>query len=316
MRKLRKPHITLLAGALAAWAAVAAPGAAQGAVPSVAAAPLFFDDFSHADRKALLAAGWLLRSAAGHPGVPGAAWRETAIGLVDDPQQPGNRLLRLTARTDGTPAGTVQAQLCHARKLLYGTYAARVRFSDAPVAGAAGDPVVQTFYAVAPLRHDFDPEFSEIDWEYLPHGGWGSPRTRLYAISWQTVRIDPWSAYNSAHQDFGSQAGWRTLVMQVEPGAARHFLDGRLLVEHGGRNVPVVPMGIAFNLWFSPAGLLPQSRAARVYEQDVDWVLHAPGRLLDPAQVQQEVQALRTRGVSQLDTVAAADPPLDSRCDF
>jgi len=280
-----------------------------------AASGLFFDDFSEADRGALAAAGWTLRDGRGHPGVPGAAWRADAIDLIDDPARKGNRLLRLTARTDGTPAGTVQAQLCHARKLLDGTYAARVRFSDVPLSGSDGDPVVQTFYAVAPLRHAFDPEFSEIDWEYLPNGGWASERTRLYAISWQTVRIEPWQAYNSAHQAFGSHAGWHTLVMQVGGGKVRHYLDGRRLVEHGGRNVPVVPMAIAFNLWFSPGGLLPASAQPRVYEQQVDWVLHARGRLLAPAQVEAEVRALRRRGVALTDTVPPAEPSLESPCD-
>lgn len=302
--------------AAAAWLLGLAGATAQ-------AAGVFFDDFSHADRDALAAAGWTLRSGNGHPGVPGAAWRADAITLVDDPAQlpqqrrpAGNRLLRLTARTDGTPAGTVQAQLCHVRKVLQGTYAARVRFSDAPVQGADGDPVIQTFYAVAPLRHDFDPEFSEIDWEYLPNGGWGSERTRLYGISWQTARVEPWQAYNQAHEAFGSHAGWRLLVMQVAGGRTRHYLDGRLLATHGGRNVPVVPMAISFNLWFSPGGLLPASAEARVYQQDVDWVFHARGRVLGPAQVLAEVRALRRRGVAHTDSVPAAAPPLPSRCDF
>ena len=80
-----------------------------------------------------------------------------AITLVDDPERPGNRLLRLRAHTDGTPAGTVQAQACHQRKALRGTFAARVRFSAAPGAGVDGDPVVQTFYLASPLAHDYDP---------------------------------------------------------------------------------------------------------------------------------------------------------------
>lgn len=290
---------------------------ALGSAPALArTGEIFFDDFSHAGREALASAGWTLRSAAGHPGVQGAAWRDDAITLVDDPARPGNRLLRLSARTDGTPAGTVQAQLCHRRKLLDGTYAARVRFSDTPVQGVDGDPVVQTFYAVAPLRHDFDPEFSEIDWEYLPNGGWGSPRTRLYAISWQTVRIEPWQAHNSKHEAFGTHDGWRLLVMHVAGGKARHFLDGRPLVEHGGRNVPIVPMAISFNLWFSPGGLLAPSSDPRIYEQDVDWVFHARGRTLTPAQVEAEVRTLRRRGVAHQDSVPPAQPPLESRCDF
>jgi hypothetical protein len=290
------------------------------AAQAVSAAGVFFDDFNHADRAALVHGGWTLREGAGHPGVPGAGWRADAITLVDAPRDAraprANRLLRLTARTDGTPAGTVQAQVCHARKVLRGTYAARVRFSDAPLHGIDGDPVVQTFYAVAPLRHDFDPEFSEIDWEYLPNGGWGSERTRLYGISWQTARIEPWQAHNQSHQEFGSHAGWRVLVMQVEAERTRHYLDSRLLATHGGRNVPVVPMAIAFSIWFSPAGLLPAGAEARVYQQDVDWVFHARGRALTPAQVLAEVNALRRRGVAHTDSVPAVEPPLPSRCDF
>jgi hypothetical protein len=99
-------------------------------------------------------------------------------------------LLRLAARTDGTPQGTSHAQVCHARKFFEGTNAARIRFSDAPVQGPDGDVVVETFYAVSPLRFDFDPEYSELDWEYLPNGGWGDKRTRLYGVTWQTVRLD------------------------------------------------------------------------------------------------------------------------------
>jgi hypothetical protein len=42
------------------------------------------------------------------------------------------------------------------------------------------------------------------------------------------------------------------------------FLDGELRAEHGGRNYPVVPMAINFNLWFSPGGLLPGVSVRRV----------------------------------------------------
>ena len=291
------------------WAALAITGAAH-------AGGVMFDDFSYADSDAARRAGWILRDAPGHPGVPGAQWRAEAIEWVDDPARPGNRLLRLTAATDGTPAGTQQAQLCHARKYLRGTYAARVRFSDAPVAGTDGDPVIQTFYAVAPLRRDYDPEFSEIDWEYLPNGGWGSDRTRLYGISWQTVRIEPWDAVNQAHQEFGSAEGWHVLVMQVDTAGTRHYLDGRLLAQHGGRYAPAVPMAIAFSLWFSPSGLLPPGGIPRTYQQDVDWVFHAAGRQLSPAQVAGEVRRFRARRVTHVDTVAAQAPPLASPCDF
>lgn len=278
-----------------------------------AAPAVFFDDFSHADTAALQAFGWTLRSAAGHPGVPGARWSPDAVTLQ---REGATTLLRLGARTDGTPAGTVQAQLCHQRKALRGTYAARVRFGNAPLAGAGGDPVVQSFYAVAPLAHDFDPDFSEIDWEYLAQGGWGSPQTRLYAITWQTVRLEPWQSHNAAFEHKQRVDGWHTLAMQVRDDGHTHwFLDGRPLVRHGGRNVPVQPMAISFSVWFSPTGLLPRSDEPRQWAQDVDWVFFAPGRTVAPANVERQVRAWQRSGVTKLDTVPA-DPALSSRCDF
>jgi len=284
--------------------------------PLAVAGPTFFDDFGYAASADLAQGGWLVRSAAGHPGVPGASWSADALSISDDPAAPGNRLLRLTARTDGTPAGTTQAQICQARKYLYGTYAARVHFADRPQMGADGDPVIQTFYAVSPLRHAFDPQFSEIDWEYLPNGGWGSDKTRLYGISWQTVQVEPWDAHNSAHEEFRSMDGWHVLLMQADASQVRLFVDGKPVARHAGRNVPVVPMSINFNLWFSPQGLLPASAMPRVYAQDVDWVFHAADRQLSPNAVAAQVAAFRKAGTSRVDTIASPVPPLASGCDF
>lgn len=284
-----------------------------------AAAPageIFFDDFSYTDLAALQSGGWTPRSKAGHPGVPGGRWAVEGLSLGDDAALPGNRLLRLTAQTDGSGPGTQQAQLCHQRKYLEGTYAARLRFRDAPSRGVDGDPVIQTFYVVSPLKHDFDPEFSELDWEYLPNGGWGSEKPRLYGITWQTVRLEPWQAHNQSHEELGSQDGWHVLMMQILDGQTRLFIDGREVARHGGRNYPVVPMSINFNLWFSPGGLLPASAEPRVYEQDVDWVFHARNERLTPEQVMARVGALRAAGTARLDQVPPARPALESRCDF
>jgi hypothetical protein len=277
---------------------------------------VFFDDFSQVSVDALVRDGWRVRSAPGHPGIEGARWGSDTVLLVDDPQQPGNRLLRLEARTDGTPQGTSHGQLCHARKYFEGTYAARVRFSDQPAEGPDGDVVVQTFYAVSPLRFDFDPEYSELDWEYLPNGGWGDPRTRLYGVTWQTASLHPWKAYNQPLQVFRELGGWHVLVMQAGAGKTRFYLDDVQLDEHGGRNYPAVPMAISFNLWYSPGGLLPDTRVRRVYHQDIDWVFHAKDRLLSPADVASAVTRFRQGGRAHVDTVPAGDPPLASSCDI
>jgi hypothetical protein len=316
MARRRRLRQALCAGAVLALAACAQGPALRTPPMAPSTDNLFFDDFSYADITALAQHGWTVRSKPGHPGLEGALWGPGTVQLVDDPQHPGNRLLRLEARTDGVAANTYQAQLCHARKYLEGTYAARVRFSDAPVRGPDGDVVVQSFYLVSPLRFDYDPQFSEIDWEYLPNGGWGDARTRLYGIAWQTVQINPWNAYNAAHQAFRSMDGWHTLLMQVMAGKVKLFIDGAQVAEHGGRNYPVVPMSLNFNLWFSPGGELPNTRDTRVYQQDVDWVFHAKDRVLSPAEVEQAVQNLRAARISSLDKVPAASPALTSPCDI
>jgi hypothetical protein len=284
--------------------------------PPAADAGTFFDDFSHGDTAALARAGWIMRDKKGHPGIEGANWGPGTITLVPDPADASNRLLRLRARTDGTPEGTSHAQLCQARKFHEGTYAARIRFTDKPLIGPDGDVVVETFYVVSPLRFDFDPEYSELDWEYLPNGGWGNAKTRIYGVTWQTVSLHPWKAYNQPHESFRSVEGWHVLMMQVAAGKTRFYLDGVQQDEHGGRNYPAVPMSLNFNLWFSPGGLLPEERSQRVYEQDVDWVFHARNRLLSPSEVTTEVEKLREARTSFKDSVPAMNPPLASTCDF
>jgi hypothetical protein len=313
-----QPSLRVFARAIISVAFVAASAGCAGVDPGGAAKPasLFFDDFSYALPAELASGGWQVRDGVGHPGLPGGRFGAEAVTLSDDPLQAGNRVLRMTARTDGTGPNTVQAQVCHQRKYLRGTYAARIRFSDVPRAGIDGDPIIQSFYAVAPLAHAFDPDFSELDWEYLPNGGWGSDKTRLYGVSWQTVQIDPWESHNSAHEEFGSFDGWHTLLMQVTKNAVHEFVDGREVAVHDGRNVPVSPMTISFNLWFAVGGKLPTGGAARVYDEDIDWVFHARDQVLSPAEVDNRIRALRADHVTHTDTVPAADPPLQQRCDI
>jgi hypothetical protein len=277
---------------------------------------VFFDDFNYDHMAAMSANGWVIRDKTGLPGVEGAKWGPGSVTLTDDPQNPRNRVVRMTAHSDGTAAGTVMAQFCHERKYLEGTYAARVRFSGQPSVGPAGDGVVESFYLISPLKQPLDPQYSELDLEFLPNGGWGDPKTRLYSTSWQTVQLDPWNAYNQHHEDFRSFDGWHILMMQVSDGKIHYLVDGKPFDTHGGRNYPVVPMSINFNLWFIKTGLLPDNHELREYHEDVDWVFHARNRVLSPEQVDAEVKKLRNSGKDHMDTVPAANPPLPSTCDL
>src|ERR1700741_5169799 len=103
-------------------------------ISSTAAAPtaILFDDFSYTSKQQLKKNGWILRTEAGWPGVPGATWSEGGVSLHKElPLQ----FVRMTSSTEGTGATTTQTQICHQRKFFEGTYAARVRFTDAPASG-------------------------------------------------------------------------------------------------------------------------------------------------------------------------------------
>jgi len=277
---------------------------------------VFFDDFSISDKATLAEHGWTVRTQTGHPGIPDAHWDSEGVALVPDAGDPANGLLQLKASTQGGPGTTRQAQICQQRKFFEGTYAARIRFSDIPVQGPRGDVVVQSFYAVGPLRFDFDPQFSEVDWEYLPNGGWGDARTRLYGVSWQTVQLEPWNAFNQSHQWMQSMDGWHILVMQVANGQVRMFVDGVPFATHGGRNYPVVPMSINFNLWFSPGGALPGVSELRVYQQDVDWVFHRRDQVMAHAEVVQWVHFIRAKGANYQDSMQSPKPDASTLCNF
>src|ERR1044072_3460005 len=180
---------------------------------SVAAASeptqVLFDDFNYASLDAFSAHGWIARTVQGWPGVQGATWQD-AITFSDHPAKQGNRLVRRPALIDG--ATTRQAQFCHQRKYLEGTYAARVRFSDAPVSGPDGDQVVETLYLIAPLKAPLDSDYSEQDFESLPNGGWGGGDVTLHTTTWETFRPEPqWLQVSASDARRGSLTGWHTL---------------------------------------------------------------------------------------------------------
>jgi len=128
-----------------------------------ASAQTLFDDFNYSNYKQLARHGWIIRTAAGWPGVPGAIWGNSGVSFPADLDQRGNRLLRMISSTDGTGPNTHQTQICHQRKYLEGTYAARVRFVDLPTDGPSGDQLVESFYTISPLKAPWDPDYSELD---------------------------------------------------------------------------------------------------------------------------------------------------------
>ena len=285
--------------------------------PATNLAPqVLFEDFSYANKSQLIKNGWIIRTEAGWPGIPGATWSEAGVTIVKDPDQSNNQIVRMTSSTDGTSANTTQTQICHQRKYLEGTYAARVRFTDKPVAGPGGDQIVQSFYTIAPLKAPMDPDYSELDYEYLPNGGWGIDGPTLYATTWETFSPEPnWKKDNVFKTESGSQAGWHTLVTQVLDQKVRYFVDGKLFVEHGGNYYPEDTMSINFNLWFIRDGM-SQAKEKRQYQEDIDWVFFQSGVALTPEQIDAAVADMRRKKVKFKDTVPPKNPALISPCNF
>ncbi|MBB5079124.1 cellulose binding domain-containing protein [Nonomuraea endophytica] len=265
--------------------------------PTSGPAGVLFDDFAYtnADDPLIAARNWTVRTNPGGPGVPGATWPK---GNVTFPTADGAKVMQLKATNDGV--NITQSEMLHQRKFFEGTYAARVKFSDAPTTGADGDETVQTFFTITPLDAPMDPNYGELDFEYLPNGGWGLTGPLMYMTSWETYQPDPWLADNTSTFVNSSHAGWHDLVVQVSGGTLRYYVDGRLAAEHGGKYYPETPMSINFNHWFITAG---QTGTARTWIQQVDWVYHSKNEVVSPAEVSSRVAGYRAGNVTWQDTI-------------
>ncbi|MFG2905163.1 cellulose binding domain-containing protein [Kitasatospora sp. NPDC048286] len=271
--------------------------------PGVPAGQVLFDDLDYTghDDPALAAHGWNARSGGGGPGVGGASWAAENVTFA---RQAGNSVMTLRTTTAGTAESTRQSEFhSRATKFRYGTYAARVRFADAPVTGPDGDHLVQSFFAINDLRAPMADDYSEYDFEYLPNGGWGEPSNIFFATSWETYgpeRSD--NVYTTSRSSF---AGWHDLVLTIDAGGIVYHVDGVEFARHDARYLPERPMVIAFNQWLTDlAG--HAGTEERAYEEQVDYVLHVKDQVLSPAQVNGAVAAYRAAGTSFTDSVPAS----------
>jgi len=271
-------------------------------VSTSVSSPILFDDFSYSSSNEMTTNGWIIRSGSRWPGVSGATFRPENVSFVDYPDQAGNRLLRIISSTDGTSENACQTQICHQRKYIEGTYAAPVRFGDEPVSGRDGDQIVETFYTITPYVQPLDPDCREMDYEYLPNGGWGGSESMFYTTTWETIQIEPWKADNASCPVEGNLAGWHTLVTQVTGGTVRYFVDGKLTAQHGGDYYPDAPMSINFNLWSIDGGLI-EAEGVREYQEDIDWVFHQADTLLMPDEINARISELRNASAKFQDTV-------------
>ncbi|GAA3137479.1 cellulose binding domain-containing protein [Nonomuraea salmonea] len=265
--------------------------------PDPGATGELFDDFTYTSSTdaRLAQRGWTVRSASGGPGVPGATWSPSAVSF------PGG-LLTLDSSTNGTAGGTVQTELSTAqRKFREGTYAARVRFSDAPPPAA---PTVSTWCrrsSPSPrCATTSTPTTASWTSSTCRTAAGASRRTSSTPPAGRPTGTTPWLAVNTHTEERTSFAGWHDLVIQVSGGRIKYYVDGRLFADHGGDHYPETPMWIMFNQWFID---LQGASGTRTYRQQVDYVYFSANEVVAPATVTSRVAALRTAGTAFKDTV-------------
>jgi hypothetical protein len=281
--------------------AILAPSGNAGTTTNAAAGcGRLFDDFvytSSADA-ALAQRGWTVRGGGGGPGVDGNTWSPSN---VDFPGTGSAKTARMRATTNGTPSGTVNSELYQRRKFTEGTYSARIRFTNTPIAGADGDPVVQTFFTITPLDFPNDPDYGEADFEYLPNGGWGGRQPTMHNTTYETYQPDPWQADNLTTPTVRDLNGWHDYTLQIGDGTVRYLIDGVTVAEHGGHVYPETAMSINFNIWF--IDLNAHTGAASTYEQEIDYLYYTDREVVGAAEVASRVEALRAAGTAHTDTV-------------
>lgn len=263
---------------------------------------IVFDDFSYTLTSQMEANGWYVRSGGGGPGVSGASWSKNLVTFFVDPDDEDNQMMRMKASTEGTGNTTTQSQVTYDGNHLRGTYAARMFFNNSPASGPDGDKIVETFYTITPLEFDMDPNYSEIDFEYLANGGWGQSQPTMFLTTWETYDPDPWTQDSISETEVSDHSGWHTLVAQVDEDSVRYYIDGELKATHTDDVYPETNMSLNFNIWFIQGGL-ENSMTERVYEQDIDWMYFVDQEILSPEEVSAQVQALRQQAITFRDTV-------------
>lgn len=250
----------------------------------------FFDDFNYSSNEDenIRSNGWIIREGTGGPGIWGVTWKKSNVNFVDEGN---NGSLELRATTDSTSSGTNQAEFyTSSKKFLEGTYAARVYFTDAPIIGTVdGDAIVETFFTITPLNYDLDPNYSEIDFEYLANGGWSKVGPHLGKTTWETYKPDPWVMEADSDYNEGSLEGWHILCFTVYDGTVNYYLDGELVASHSSETYPETPMSINFNLWFIGNEIV-DNQESRTYRQLVDWVYFVDNKVLTTDELNSKIE--------------------------
>ena len=280
----------------------------------------FFDDFTYENVQdpLLNESGWRVRTQIpGSPGPTNAQWKTDNITFRQSPTNSANRIMTMSATAQGAIANPTQCAITMPCRFREGTFAARIKWRDSSDTGPDVDQVMQNFFIKNLLRYDYDPDYSECDFEYMPNGGWGVDSNILHCTTWETYRPVPRDAVALLTSSIASYDGWHTLLIQVSDGTVSYSVDDSTIATHVGTNCPgdCYPesfMGISFQTRFTDNGVVADNTALRKYSMDVDWVYQAK-ETLSLSDVTTRVLSLREQGIQRRDTVTDTAAALNGR---
>ncbi|WP_063794001.1 cellulose binding domain-containing protein [Streptomyces graminilatus] len=291
----KEPNGDTPAPAASASASASASTSASASASGGAPAGVLFDDFDYTgpDDPALAANGWTVRTGEGGPGIKDT-WSKQGVSFPAGEDGRAGQALRLRAGTDGTARGTRQAEFHRTRPTFFtGTLVARVYLSDKPASGADGDHVNESLFAISPDHAS--PRYSELDYEYMPNGGWGRYGPLLDTTSWRNSERGD-RVTSSHNQKLG---GWHTMVITAVDGKTTYSIDGQKLFTSGSKHFPREAMTINFSTWFVD---LP-FKGARSWEMKADWMYYRAGKAVSAADAEKAAARFEAAGTPYLNTL-------------
>ncbi len=265
--------------------------------PAAPAKGVIFDNFHYTgpDDPALTANGWQIRTEKGGPGIHDT-WTADGVTFPAESSAKGGQVLQLRATTDGTKKGTKQSEIQSAKPDYFtGTIAARVYFSDKPTNGRNGDHLNESFFTISPA--DKSNKYSELDYEYMPNGGWGAPGPRIDTTSWLDGNGKPGSRTTRTQNQ--SLTGWHTLMVTAMNGTVTYSIDGNKFFSHKGKFFPRERMAAHFSTWFID---LP-FKGRRTWDTRVNWLYYQSDRTLSLTEVNKAVDDFYAAGTNHVNTV-------------
>lgn len=219
--------------------------------PAVAEPSAFRDDFTRLDQTR-----WYVSDGWTNGDWQACTWSSRMVTFEDD-------ALRLSvAPTQGGASTYLCAEVQTREAYLYGTFEARIRTDSASGANAA------LFTYIGPAQgatHD------EIDVEILTR--------ETGEVQFNTYRDGEPAQGATVPLDMASDEAFQTYSFIWEPERIRWFVDGRLVHEATGPDLPINPQRIFLSHWIS--GTLvdwmgPFSDPGRPLGMWIDWVAYTP----------------------------------------